>query len=199
MKTTKLILSIAAATLAVTALAGCTQAALVTSASTPNATVAAPSASPTTAADPTSIAGLTLGAKLTDAQAKALSKDFTNSNRPYQTTDGSWVLVNRDQPLPANVAADIAAIAGSKYTVDPTNKAAVDAIASARSTTGRSIVAVIQILVDSGPDNAPKVLVWTAMTGHDAAMSYSSRDEAYAAAVAIVASKSDPAKWDIVG
>lgn len=123
------------------------------------------------------------GTVLTDEQARALNGDFRDPNGAYQIADGTWVKINRDEPLPETVKADIGAEAAVAVGPSQANNGAVlDSLNSARSETGRPIIYVVQMGWMTGPDNT--ILVWTWTNGRNTIVDYPSKGDALEAAKA---------------
>ena len=191
--TTKFALIITAAALTIAVLTGCTSMTAIDTTPTVSKTSAAAPAKPETA----ETGSVAIGAALTDAQVKALGKDFKNPDRPYKLADGSYIKVNRNEPLPVNAKADIAVKTAAAAVVSSTTNDMGDAVLTAKSAaqtqTGRQIALVVYM------DEKEFGWAWIAAVSEMVQSPYfTTPDEAIAFAQNYIAAQANPTAWDIV-
>lgn len=184
-KTTHITATIAVA-LSVALIAGCTGAA--PEAVTPAGPAPAVSVEPTEAP-----AEIVVGGTVDEATARELNREFKDTVSAYQLADGTYVVVDREQPLPEEVKADI----GEKVGVNQSDRQKLwDAITSGQQATGRQIIAVVytESSCVEFTDAAP---TWRASTNSTMIGGcYSTQEEAVAYATTFAAEQG--ANWDVV-
>lgn len=191
---TKTTLTALTLTLGLALLTGCAS----TTSATPAAMTAAPAATaassaPAPDATPTPTAPVE-GAPLTADAAKTLPTGWN----AYPMADGSLVAVADAQPIPAVVAADIAAPAiaavaargaDSVSGITPVLNAISAAVGRLQSTTNRWGIGVFKVYTANG---------WVWLNTQSTRTHSSSHADALAAAKAFVASQAEPGRWDII-
>ena len=218
--------ALTAATLAILALAACSQDATVTPAPTaPETTASAPVTSApaeTQAPDATAApAEFVTGAAVTDqATIDACQPigigivaygDLTDGKCPLPTgsrlfpmADGSHVVVNQDDPLPEAVTAQVAATAQSSGAMTPagpaSSAATADFLREAAKQTGKSVVVVVKVTYEnSGAVRySGRKPYGESSTMSVNAHEFESVDQAYQDALAFVAAQPDPDRWVVI-
>jgi hypothetical protein len=144
------------------------------STSTPKATPAAPvDEDAQKAADAEkATAGKKVGDELTAAEAAAVSKNFNGTQLAYKTANGSFILIDRNQPLPETVKADAGAkVSGaanaSAAASDTSNSKVAGEQKSLEYATGHKLIIVFKAFVALAPSYETTGTVWisTALGG----------------------------------
>lgn len=179
-------------------ISGCTPTAPEAIAPTAPAPTVSSTVEPT--AEPTE-AEIVVGGTVDADLAREINRDFKSTTKAYQLSDGSYVVIDREQPLPEPVKADIAA-----DTTTPLAATAGDPIAaqtsadvlSAQQLTGRKVIAVVQVTIYCDSASVSKVTNWTTATAQGYGGCLGSKESAIAYAQQFVADQEAPASWDIV-
>ena len=159
-----------------------------------------PTAEPTEA--PEAAAEIVVGGTVDEATAREINRDFKSNTKAYQLSDGSYVVIDREQPLPEPVKVEVGTKVDAKADSVASNEVypgVTDSIKSEQQTTGRKIIAVLNVSVICPPNFDTRVSAWKTVTDRGWSDCYGSRDAAVAGAQAFVASSDSPASWDIVG
>lgn len=181
---------------------GCTQAAPEATAPTPPApsvvaTIATTEASIEAPTEAEIVVGGTVDADL----ARDINRDFKSPTKAYQLKDGSYIIIDREQPLPDSVKDDIgtatsgllAATAG-----DPIAAGITTEVRVAQQLTGRKVVAVVQVTIYCDSASIAKVTNWTTATAQGYGGCLGSKESATSYAQQFVGGQDDPASWDII-
>lgn len=141
------------------------------------------------------------GEVLTAEQADELNKFITKPVKAYPMADGSYIAVDRDQPLPAVVAAQVALdfseITRAVGETDETYFGVNGAIRDFEQKYGRKVIVVMPVMVYCTAQSDTRTPAWTTVTTATTT-GCQTRNEALASAEAHVAGQADPAKWEIV-
>lgn len=157
---------------------------------------AAPSVTP-------SSAPVEVGDLLTHEASLQLQKDSKGQKRGYPMTDGSYVVVDRFQPLPAAVQADADAKAAKVQAASPVLTSSGNALAGIQELpgilggqTGKRVL-VVSHMSGFEYDNTP-VEGWFVVGASKDIAGMRSEAPATAAAQEYINQQSDPATWVIV-
>ena len=142
----------------------------------------------------------TIGTVVDEATGYQLQKDTKGRLRGYPMADGSYVVVDRLEPLPAPVQADLSAKAGVAQAAnqggDGTEVIALAQTLGLRSGK-RTLIVSSTVGYETAESTTPVTIYWVA--GVPKAMDgMHSMDEAVAAAQAYIDGQSAPAEWAIV-
>lgn len=147
-------------------------------------------------------AEIVVGGTVDADTAREINRNFKSTTKAYPLSDGSYVVIDREQPLPEPVKAAVGAKVDAKADSVASNEVypgVTDSIKSEQQTTGRKIIAVLNVSVICPPNFDTRVSAWKTVTDRGWSECYGSRDAAVAGAQAFVASSDSPASWDIVG
>lgn len=174
------------------------------------ATVTAPSAidtngaTPTVSAPPVAANTPTLPTgKTVDADEAAKLNQARGSSRAVQVADGSWVVTNVNDPLPAPVQQVLNQQAASVVPADALARSLSDdqlfsISAKAGSTTGKQVLVVARILAYLSFSAETPTTAYTIAPAVGIQPEGTTADKAIATAQAYINSQPDPSRWAIV-
>lgn len=162
---------------------------------------ATPTATPTTA----KVANPKAGDKVSKDQAMELRKNVDSALRAYELSNGSYIVVDRTQPLPLTVAADLniqaaAAQRTAGADLNASARVATTIVDKANYETGKQTILCTQMysgyLNSTGAAGffwAPALATKSVVNGQ-----LGSKDECVAAANQYVAAQPDPSMWAVL-
>lgn len=114
--------------------------------------------------------GKKVGDELTAEQAAAIAKNWDGSQLAYKTAAGSFILIDRNQPLPEAVKADAGAKANAVAQASATNGDTMNAnVEKVQKTiayeTGHQIILVARVFTVTDPATSAKSWVWMSSAG----------------------------------
>lgn len=160
---------------------------------------AEPTEEPTEA--PEEPAEIVVGGTVDEDTARELNREFKDTVSAYQLSDGSYVVIDREQPLPEPVKAEVGAkidATAESVSADPFHRGLTDSISSQQQATGRQIITVIELSIYCENNGDTRTMQWNTVTDRGFNTCLGSREAAIAAAEQFVASQDNPASWDIV-
>ena len=161
---------------------------------------AEPTEEPTEA--PEEPAEIVVGGTVDEDTARELNREFKDTVSAYQLSDGSYVVIDREQPLPEPVKAEVGATVDAKadsVASDPVYAGVTDTIKAEQQSTGRKVIAVLQVSVFCTSASETRTTAWKAVTAQGWSECFGGRDAAVAYAQQFVAGQDHPTSWEIVG
>ena len=179
--------------IAATVLTGCATAPVEPAPTASQSSAAAASPTP----EPQELPAFNVGDIVEPAIAEALN-DVRGDVRGYEMPDGTYTLVNANEPLPAAIQDALGSQIASNYDPENTFGSFDESKAlgyQAAGKTGKSVLVVSQLMTSNeAGQNYP---IWRVADYSDRDLT--TREDAIASAQEIIPSQPDPQRWAIIG